>query len=96
MFLHLPVILLTGGGLCVSQHAMGQRECDQDVCDQGVCDQGACTPDSPLQSTSRWVCILLARGYAWQEACMAGGMHGRVHVWLGACMAGVCMAGGHV
>ena len=86
MFLHLSVILLTGGGLCVSQHAM-----EQGVCDQGVCDQGAYTPDSPPTVNKqggvhgRGTCclVLLARGYAWQGACVAGGMHGRGCAWQG-------------
>ena len=95
MFLHLSVILLTGGGLCVSQHAMG-RVCVTTVCVTRECVTRVCVTRGhtlrthPLQSTSR--------GCTWQGGmlfsptgkgvCMAGGMHGRGHVWLRACMAG--------
>ena len=33
------------------------------------------------------------KGHVWCGACMAGGKHGRGYTWQGACMAGVCMAG---
>ena len=36
------------------------------------------------------------RGHAWQEACMAGGVHGRGHVWQEGMYGrgeGVCMVG---
>ena len=48
----------------------------------------------------------MARGCAWQGACVAagmcggghmlqGGVHGGGHAWQGACIAGACIAGGH-
>ena len=37
----------------------------------------------------------MRKGHAWQEACMARGLHFRRHVWQGVCIRqGACMEGG--
>ena len=94
MFLHLSVILSTGGlhsrghawwGVCVagSMHGRGW------VCMVGACVAGGC---AWVGGMCGWGCV--AGGHAWQGACMAGG-----HVWQGASTVGGvwqggCMVGG--
>ena len=105
MFFHLSVILLTEGGLCVSQHVMGRGVCDQGVCDQGVCDQGVCdqgtyTLDSPPTVNKQVGMHPTGKGMHGRGACVAGGMHGRGCAWQGdmhgkgAGMVGECVARG--
>ena len=63
---------------------------------QGVHGRGAC-----MVGVCAWVCV---HGCVWgacmvgacvaRGICVVGGMHGRGHVWQGACMAGACVAGG--
>ena len=54
MFLHLSVILSTGGGECVSQHALGRGAvCLGDsVSAQVGCLPSGCTPPVPEADTS--------------------------------------------
>ena len=55
---------------------LGQGNIFRSVC-QKFCPQGG-------HAWWGWVCMVgvcMAGGHAWQEACKAGGMHGRGHAW---------------
>ena len=56
----------------------------------GVCGRGRGVHawGHVLQGGHVWQWSVCGRGYAWQGACVAGGVHGRGHVWQATCMAG--------
>ena len=106
MFLHVSVILFTGGcawqvgGGVVGGPCMAGGMCGRGVCKAGGCawwggGGGAC-----MAGGHAWqgeVCGregMCSGGHAWQGECMAGGMCGRGHAWQGVHGRG-CMAGGH-
>ena len=93
MFLHVSVILFTGGACMVGavygggMHGRGVCMAGG-VCGRGACMGGVCGRGHAWQGEHAWW------GHVWQGACMAGGMHGGGCAWQGACMAGGMHGGG--